>query len=259
MPRLTHKITAALLTFTLGLVAANLWFNPLLRNTLSKFLRPTIPADSVVPIVNQPALMECQEWAGAEVASQGLGWDLTYLFILKSSGVCPGHIYCEVAAEKPQPPVNKHFAEWEGDPIVSSILIELPDGHADMMAMWLIRTKEHAYWWGFHPHQANPLGKLPVPTQDYDRVFEAMVCWRQDEPSNRSFFEGRGDGYIGFLSLYKEGRSRQMLLSSRDLFQSWPKGIEMPDEADWGRFLKTMKPIYSVIKEQRGQSAPDSK
>ncbi len=250
MPRFTHKLIAALLTFTFGVIVASLWLNLHSRAVWPGLSRLTNSSDTSRPTSDLRA-GGCEEWERAGLVTEGLGWDLTYMPLLRSSGVCPGHPYCEMAAQRPPPPVNKYFAEWQGDPIVSSILIELPDGHADMMATWLIRTKEQAYWWGFHPHRNNSLGKQPIPTQDYDRAFEAMACWRQYEPSNRGFFDGRGDGYIGFLSLYQDGKSRQILLTDKDIFLSWPKGSEEPDEATWGRLRKTLKPIYSAIREQR--------
>lgn len=186
------------------------------------------------------------------MSSQGIGWDLAYLSLLRSSGLCPGEPFCEVMTEKPKPPVKEHLAEWQGDPVISSILVELPDGHADMMAIWLIRTKDHAYWWGFHPHRANPRGKQPIPAQDYDRAFEAMACWRQGEPARRTFGE---EGYIGFLSLYKEGRSRQMLLTYEDLFE----GSKDPDEAQPGRFRRALLPLMSSMAEQQKSSNPARK
>jgi hypothetical protein len=254
-----YKLIAALLTFTLGVILASLWLSLHSRGILPGLADLTnLPATSV-PAADGLRDGGCEEWAKAGVATQGLGWDLTYMPLLRSSGVCPGHPYCGVATEKPQPPVNKYFAEWQGDSIVSSILIELPDGHADMMAIWLVRTKEHAYWWGFHPHRDDPLGKQPIPTREYDRAFETMECWRQYEPSNRGFFDGRGDGYIGFLSLYKEGKSRQMLLTDKDIFLSWPKGSAEPDEDTWGRLRRALKPIYLAIRNQQKQSASSSK
>ena len=257
MPRPAHKLIAALLTFALGVIAVMLWLSPRFRDTSLSFTRPAAPSGTGAPTAGRLRGEGCEEWVRAQAVSHGLGWDLTYLPLLRSSGVCPGDPYCEMAAGKPQPPVDKHFSEWQGDPVVSSILIELPDGHADMAAVWLIRTKEHAYWWGFHPQRANHLGKRPIPTQEYDHALEEMACWRQDEPSKRGFFDGRGEGYIGYLSLYQEGRSRQMLLTSKDLFLSWPEGSETPDEATWGRLWRALKPLYSSIEKQRGQSSPD--
>lgn len=88
------------------------------------------------------------------------------------------------------------------------------------------------------PGQSVTVDKRPIPAPDYDRVFEAMACWRQDEPPNRMFGE---KGYIGFLSLYKVGKSRQMLLTNNDLFE----GNTDPDEGKPGRFFKALEPLRS--------------
>lgn len=254
MPRVAHNLTAALLCFAIGVVVAT--FSRSILPRFAHFIGPHSTTERAADHLKDGA---CNEWEKTGSVSDGLGWDLTYMSLLRNSGVCPGQVYCDFAAEKPQPPVNKHFAEWQGDPIISSILIELPDGHADMMAWWLIRTKEQAYWWTFHPHHSNPMGVQSLPTEVYDRAFETITCWQPHDPSNLRFFDGRGDGYIGFLSLYKEGKSRQMLLTSKDMFEVWPKGSEMPDEAGWGRLWKTLMPIYSVIREQQKQPAQVSK
>src|SRR6266498_2855751 len=222
MPHLTRKLTAALLTFFLGILATSLWFGLRFRDAPS----------------NHSRAGNCEEWKAAEVVNQGLGWNLTYEPVLRRSALCPGDPFCEVVAKKPQPPVAKHVTEWKGDPIISSILVELPDGHADMGASWAVRTKDHAYLWVFHPIQPGPLSQQPIPALDYDRVFEAMACWRQDEPPTGTFGE---KGYIGFLSLYREGKSRQMLLSNNDLFE----GNTAPDDGKPGRFFKALEPLRS--------------
>ena len=254
MPRYAHHLIAALLTFTIGIVisTSSRRVFPVLAQLISLSGRTERAAEG-------PGGGACYEWEKSASVSNGLGWDLTYMSLLRDAGVCPGHVYCEFAAARPQPPVDKHFAEWQRSPFISSILIETPDGHADMQAAWLIRTKDQAYWSRFHPHGPSQMDFQPLPTKAYDDVFEAITCWQPRNPSTRTFFDGRGDGYIGFLSLYKEGKSRQMLLTSSDMFEPWPKGSEMPDEATWGRLLKTMKPIQSAIREQRAkQTAPGS-
>jgi hypothetical protein len=78
-----------------------------------------------------------------------------------------------------------------------------------------------------------------------------MVCWRQDEPPNRTFGE---KGYIGFLSLYKERKSRQMLLTYNDLFE----GNSDPDEGKPGRFWGALMPLVSSIVEQQQPPTPGS-
>ena len=249
MPRYTHNLLVALLTFVLGVFVTTLS-----RRVIPQLTHLIIPFSATEHPRNQRRKAACNEWEKAGSVSHGLGWDLAYTSLLRNNGVCPGDIYCEIAAIKPQPPVHKRFAEWKGEPIVSSILIELP-GHASMVASWLIRTKDEAYFWGFDPDDRTPGEMQRVPVQDYDRVFETMTCWQQDQPLNRKFFDERGDGggYSGFLSLFKEGRSRQMLLTERDLRLYRPKNDDYFDEASWGRVWKTLKPIYSALREQRKQ------
>lgn len=252
--RIVHNLIAALLTFALGVFIATL--SGRILSGFAHLLGLQSTTEQKADLLKDSP---CNKWENTTWVSDGFGWDLTYMSLLVRSGVCPGDLYCEIAPAKPQPPVNKHFAEWQGEPIVSSILIELPDGHADMRGLWLVRTTNQAYWWTFHPHHSNPTGVQPLPAQHYDLVFEAMTCWQQQDPWNRKFFNEEGEGYVGFLSLYKEGKSRQMLLSSPDLFEVWPNGSDWPDDMKWGRLFKTLKPIYLDIIEQEKQAAQVSK
>ena len=222
MVHLTRKLTIVLLTSALGVFAATLWFGLRYRHAQ--------PGSSLSGV--------CEEWKKAELATHNLGWNLTYGPILRRDGLCPGDQFCEIVARKPQPPVGEKIAEWQDDPIISSMLIELPGGHAGMAATWAIRTRDHAYLWAFNRSQPDSANKQTIPSSDYDRAFEEMACWRQDEPPNRRFGER---GYIGFLSLYKEGRSRQMLLTHNDLFE----GGTDPDEGKPGRFFKALEPLRS--------------
>ena len=254
MPRYPYNLLAALLTFVLGVFVSTLS-----RSILPGLTHLIIPLSATDRLRDQLKDSTCNEWKTSTSVSQGLGWDLAYTDLLRNSGVCPGDSYCEIAAMKPQPPVNKHFAEWKGDPIVSSILIELPDGHAAMASSWLVRTKEHAYFWKFHPEYPTS-NTQPLPTEEYDRAFETMQCWQQQRPLSGKFFNGPGgDGYIGFLSLFKESRSRQMLLTYTDLLLDPATNDNYMDEAKWGRLWKTLKPINLALREQRKQAAQPSK
>ena len=243
MPRYARYLIAALITFAIGVAATTAT-----RITLPRFAQFKASSCKAKRVADRPKKDNCG-WKEKVSVNRGLGWDLTYLPLLRNAGVCPGHEYCEYAAAKPQPPVNKHFAEWTDGTIISSILIELPDGHADLEPWWFIRTKDKAYWWSFHPHRPNPLGKQPLPVEVYDRAFQTIECWQAHVPQNKTFFDGRGDGYIGYLSLYKQGQSRQMLLTSHDLFETWPRDSE-PTEATWGRLYKVLHPIQSIMAEQ---------
>jgi hypothetical protein len=211
MPRFAHNLIAALLTFTIGIVVSTLS-----RAILPSLVHLIVTNSTTKRVADRIKDGPCYEWEKTGSVNHGLGWDLTYMSLLRNSGVCPGELYCEFAAAKPQPPVHKYFAEWQGDTPISSILIELPDGHADMSALWLIRTKEQAYWFKFHPHHSNSIDMQPFPVQVYDGAFETMGCWQQHDPSNRRFFDGRGDGYIGFLSIYKESPTQPKLGTELD-------------------------------------------
>lgn len=231
MPRLKRKLTFALLIIALGALAVALLIITRTRNAP----------------VTQPGI--CEEWAKAEPVNQGLGWDLTYMPLMKKVGLCPANPICDELI-KPEPPIQKHINEWQGDPILSSFEIELPDGHASMMSLWFIRTKNQAYYWSFHPiHEDNPKGKQPIPVQEYDRAFDAMACWQQLKPPTNTFGE---EGYVGFLSLYKEGKARQMMIVYEELFE----GDKDPDKAKPGRLSLIMQPLVSSIKGEQKQSAP---
>lgn len=233
MPRLTPRLKGALLVLALGALAVTLWLVPRLRKA-QQLAQPVI----------------CEGWLKAEATNQGpLGWDLTYMSTLKKIGLCPGHPICEQWA-KPTPPIQNHLAEWQGDPIVSSFEIELPDGHADMSSMWFIRTKDQAYYRVFYPlDEDNAEDKRPIPAQEYDKAFAAMACWQQTKPPTETFGE---NGYIGFLSLYKEGKSRQMLLADEDAYRKdKDTGKETP-----GRLALIMKPLVTIMDQQQKQSAP---
>lgn len=221
MQHFPRKLTASLLIFALGILAVALWLDLRLRDASP----------------NQPQSAVCEGWKMAEIVTQGLDWDLTYEPLFRRNELCPGDPFCEIVANR-HPKVEGRIPGRQGDPIISSILIELPDGHAGMGASWAVRTKDSAYLWAFHADETNIVSKQPIPTLDYDRVFEETACWRQGEPSNRKFGE---KGYIGFLSLYKEGKSRQMLLTHNDL----DEGNTSPGEDKPGRFFKALEPLRS--------------
>lgn len=231
MPRHTTKLAVALLTLAVC-VLLGLPFTFLFPASLSQ----------------QSA---CWEWEKSDVAVQGLGWDLTYRSVLDKAGICPDTPLCEQWA-KPPPPIHKHFAEWQGDPIVSSMEIEMFDGHAGMWMIWLIRTKNDGYAWLFHSSDFdNVRRKESISTRLYDQAFQELSCWRQEKPRINTFWRG---GYGGLLSLYKAGRFRQLLLTYNDLFEEnsfvffEEKGD--PERLIPGRFSILMGPLLSPISEE---------
>src|SRR5687767_747288 len=78
------------------------------------------------------------------------GWDLTYYSVLEKNNVNRREWIWKWLGPKYESPAKKLISEWQGEPIVSSILIEFPAPHAgEHIGAWFVRTKDHAYCWDF--------------------------------------------------------------------------------------------------------------
>ena len=241
MRRFSLRLAVAMLTFALGVLVAMVRNDLCFREFFWNFYRTSTPtADDLRE-------RKCLEaWETASAPNQTLGWDLTYFSVLTKTKLCPGDALCEQWA-KPAPRIHEHVSEWQESPIISSIEVELPDGHASMAALWFIRTKDHAYYWAFYPLDKDySHGKHVISTQDYDAVFETIECWLPAEPRKQTF---GADGYIGFLSLYKDGKSRQMLLPYADFIE----GGKAPGDGDFrpGPFRRALEPLISPIRDRK--------
>ena len=207
----------------------------------SKQLRPEVQNSSP----SNASVRKCAEWEQAPLSKKGLGWNLVYESALTNNGFGPDSpMWKWIHEDGPRPPINKTVEEWQDEPIISSILIEIVGPEGSPGGFWYIRTANHLYKWDFNR------GKFDTPKQEltklpeYDSAFEEMMCWQQGAPVRTdSLF----DGYYGFLSLYKEGKSRQMLLTFRDFFSVDPRDSEkkMEDPNNWGRVWKALAPVSS--------------
>jgi hypothetical protein len=85
----------------------------------------------------------------AQESNRPFGWDLTYSSILKTNKIGSKSWIRKWLAKDYQAPAKKWIFEWQGEPIVSSILIEYASfAHAgEHTTMWLFRTKNSAYYW----------------------------------------------------------------------------------------------------------------
>jgi hypothetical protein len=188
---------------------------------------------------------KCEEWEQAQASNQGLGWDLVYESTLKKNGFGPDTpMWKWIHTDGPRPPVNKLAAEWPDEPIISSILMEVVGPEGSPGGFWYIRTTNHLYRWSFDEGKFRSERTELTTLQEFDKAFAQIACWQQAAPTNTdTMFEG----YYGFLSLYKEGRSRQMLLTFRDFFLVDPRNNEdnLEDPKTWGRVWKTLEPVLS--------------
>lgn len=237
MRRFSRPIIVTLLCVVAGVLAVSIW---IIRNRRSDSPRsPQATANSL------PA--KCEQWEGAKVSGQGTGWDLVYESTLKGNGFGPDspmwkwiHQY----ADGRRPPVNEIFSKWEGEPITSSILIEVVGPEGSPGGFWFIRTTNHLYRWDFNKGEFDREKEELKFLKEYDQAFATIACWQQDAPvKSDTLFEG----YYGFLSLYQEGKSRQMLLTFRDFFAVDPRNeeVNLKDQKYWGRLWKTLGPVLS--------------
>jgi hypothetical protein len=187
----------------------------------------------------------CEIWEQAQVTGQGLGWDLVYESTLKRNGFgSDSPMWKWIHEDGSRPPVNQMVAGWQGDSITSSVLIEIAGPEGSPGGFWYIRTTNRLYKWDFNKGKFDPQKEELTTLQEYDKAFEEMKCWQQGEAVRTdSLFEG----YYGFSSLYKEGKSRQMLLTFRDFFLVDPRdsGKNLEDPNNWGRIWKTLAPVLS--------------
>lgn len=155
---------------------------------------------------------------GAQNSTPSLGWDLTYSSVLERNNVGSGEWIRQWLASGYQAPAGKWISGWRGEPIVSSILIECPAFHAgEHTTMWFVRTKNRAYYWQSVEGQEAHDEKKVLRPRVYDGLFMRASSWQQAKPLRAEDTPTGGvPGYIGFLSLYDRGESRQMLLSQED-------------------------------------------
>lgn len=149
-----------------------------------------------------------------------LGWDLTYTSVLDRNNIGRDEWIRKWLGPKYKSSVKALIDGWKGDPILSSILIEAPAPHAgERNTIWLVRTKDNAYHWGFVEGKPPYKVKEPMKPKLYDDVFAALSAWQQGKPLKPEDTPiGGVPGYMGFLSLYAHGSSSQMLLNQEDFW-----------------------------------------
>jgi hypothetical protein len=209
--------------------------------------RPFPPGYSPASLTVIPP-SKCQEWENAEVNSQRVRWDLAYESLLKRNGFGPDSVIWKwIHTDGPRPPVNENAARWQSEPIVSSILIEGAGAEGSPGGAWYIRTTNHLYRWGFNKGKFERQHEELNALQEFDKAFDSIACWQQGVPVKSDTFL---NGYWGFLSLSGDGKSRQMLLTFRDLLLVDPDIVNKEgdkisnDENNWGRLWKTLKSLH---------------
>jgi hypothetical protein len=155
-------------------------------------------------------------------------WDLSYVSALAAYPMRANEFLPIWISRYPKRPVHTRFANYAGQKILGSVLMEQPDGHAgEPNATWVVRTKSTASLCTFHPKFMD----RPCETLEFDRAdafLREVIAFR---PSRAAATEdvvigedGKGApilfNYVGFLSVWVDGRSLQRPISAVEIAPS---------------------------------------
>ena len=147
-----------------------------------------------------------------------LGWDLTYRSVLNANHVGPDAWVREWLGPNYESSINEVIASWKGGAIESAILIEFPAPHAaEHITLLFVRTRSQAHYIELVEDDPPRRTRETLKIQQYNKLFGVISGWQQAQPLKPEDVPDNGiPGYMGFLSVYDRGNSRQMLLTSED-------------------------------------------
>jgi len=159
-------------------------------------------------------LLVCCTAHGAE-----LPWDLSYTSALRDHPIADREFMRIWPQQHPQRPIHQKLAQYAGEPIEASMLIEQPDGHTgDSIAQWFIKTHNTAQLCSFHPKRMDePCRKLD-PARVEAAIRDVLHIADPWPPSGdglvveKDYF-GPGKpmllNYFGYVSVYVDGVTLQ--------------------------------------------------
>ena len=147
-----------------------------------------------------------------------LGWDLSYMSVLNANQVDPDAWVREWLGANYKSSIKEDIASWKGGAIESAILIEFPAPHAaEHITMLFVRTRGQAHYIELVEDEPPRRTRETLKIQQYDKFFGVLSTWQQAKPLKPEDAPDNAiPGYMGFLSFYVRGNSRQMLLTSED-------------------------------------------
>lgn len=147
-----------------------------------------------------------------------LGWDLSYKSVLDANQVGPDAWVREWLGANYESSIKETIASWKGGAIESAILIEYPAPHAaEHITTLFVRTRGQAYYIELVEDEPPRRTRETLNIQQYDKFFGVLSSWQQAKPLKPEDVPDNAiPGYMGFLSFYNRGNSRQMLLTNED-------------------------------------------
>jgi len=181
--------------------------------------------------------------AWAQNRTTTLGWDLTYRSVLAKNKVGKKEWIRKWLAEERQTPATIWVSQWEKKSIFSAILIEFPAFHAaERTTMLFVRTKTGAHYWDAVQSTPPHLNNRDLNPEIYDNFFKFASSWHQNKSlSQKDIPKDAIPGFMGILSVYEGGKSRQMLLTMEDFIS-----LESKDDKDKrGRLMCALAPVLN--------------
>lgn len=158
--------------------------------------------------------------------TQTLGWDLTYASVLDRNDISPDEFIRRWLRENKDSAVKTLLENWQDESVISVIFADYPAFHAgERIEELFVRTKTRIFYRSFAKGKFSG-SKEPIDLKQYETALQKLFAWEQmpitlDEmPATREKTEEDkrewGKGFIGFLNLYEQGKSKQLLLSFKD-------------------------------------------
>jgi hypothetical protein len=199
--------------------------------------------------------------------TETLGWDLSYASVLDRNKISDDDFIREWLQKTEASAVKSLIENWEHEPIISAIYADYPAPHAgERIEQIFVRTRTRVFYQSFTKGRFSG-SKEPLDAKKYEEVLQKLLTWEQAGPRTidevpvirEKTEEDRrrwGTGYWGFLSLYHQGTSRQLLLSFKDfiVIKREPTEEEVNDDDLWekygrenvktGRLTKALSEIF---------------
>lgn len=160
---------------------------------------------------------------GAAFAATDLKWDLSYQSALREHPIGDNEFMNIWPRGFPKRLIHERLANYAGEVIEASLLIEGPDGHAgDPLATWFVKTKTTAQSCTLHQRIHEPCEQLdPARTEAFIREVMSFKPLRLTPSPERKIGEAAGKpilfNYSRFLSVYIGGRTLQRPIASIEL------------------------------------------
>ncbi|QNA90644.1 hypothetical protein G4G28_22880 [Massilia sp. Dwa41.01b] len=189
-----------------------------------------------------------------------LKWDLSYQSALRTHPIAEKEFMHHWPAQHPQRPIHQRLADYSGEAIEASLLIESPDSHTgDAVATWFVKTKTTAQSCRLYKQRNWPCEPLdPARTEAFIRKVMDFAPLRLPASIDSAPRYDNGEllsfNYTGFLSIYLRGRVLQRPLAALEMSETVlaPDGMR---QADIGRLTHAMAEVLLTPAESRKRQA----